>query len=748
MISKKLGRKLTFLIGVSMLAMSGGAYADDLDSLIATEQGTSTSAEYNVDYSKAQINAAGAYARGLSGAGETIAVLDSGVNLSNPDLAGQILPGYDALTGGTVTGDAAGHGTFVAGIIAADANGSGSEGVAFNSKIFPVQIINSTGAMAATDYQLGYGMAVAAANNVSIYNNSWNTTTAVTALNAASIQAYYPVSLSIWEYLVSKGSVFVFAAGNSSATQPGAFAGLPYYFPQLKTGWLSVVATDSTGALASYSNQCGVTAAYCLAAPGTNIYSTYGTGLGVGSGTSFAAPMVSASIAILMQEFPGLTAAQAAQILLVTATKTGIYANQQIYGQGLLNLTAATQPVGQVMIPGGSKVADVQIALAKTATIGSKSMSQSWVKNVGPILVVDSFDRGYTVDSSAMIQTPTHTFDSQGATQQFGFGQMQEISPGVYGFSVTNQFSGEQLGRFALNSKDGASLEGSIGTDPAYGFGSFGSGTLPAGALIDPDGAGNPYLNLADQAGAVHVAMPVDTTVGRLKISASMFNGYAQTADLDAQLTDPSYTPPSVTGGAIEVAAPIDAIDGTVSFNAGGVDESGRILGSSSSGAFGSTNSTMTYFEGINAEMKVAKNFSFVGGYEMGQSSVSQSASAFNTQYGTLNSQSFHVGMVADQVFDARDKMGFVVSQPIRVSSGNVNVTVPTQRDYFGNILSSNENLSAADTGHELDLQGFYSLHQSNSTSFDAGVMVRLTPDNVAGAQSETIGLLRVTNKF
>ena len=547
------------------------------------------------------------------------------------------------------------------------------------------------------------------------------------------MQAYYPYTLGFYRMLVNQGVAFVFAAGNNSESQVGLFAGLPALFPTLQPGWVAVVATDATGHLASYSNQCGVAAAWCIAAPGSNLISTLGSGFGTGSGTSFAAPQVSSAIALLKQQFPYLSAAQAAQIILQTANKTGIYANQQLYGQGLLDINAALNPVGTITIPAASTTTGAQVSVTGSGALGSASFAQSWAASVGKLIVLDSYDRSYQINASALVSAPSHTLDSRSAVQQYGFGEGDQISSSVSGFYM-DQYKAAPLGLVSVTTKAGNQFAASTGIDPAFGFGSFGSGVVPAGSLITSDGVGNPFLNLADEAATAHVALPMTTGFGDMKVSASVFNGYARTADLTARMTDPSYVPPTVSGGALELAAPVDAIGGSVTFNFGGVREDGRLLGGSTSGAFGTTANTTTAFTGMTLQAELAEGLHLIGGMEFGQSNATQTASALNVQYGTLSSESFHAGLVQDGIFSKTDKAGFVVSQPLRVSGGNVSVDVPVSRDLLGDIQTSQTTTTAADSGHEMDLQGFYSMHEASGIKFDAGVLLRMQPDNVRTA--------------
>ena len=94
---------------------------------------------------------------------------------------------------------------------------------------------------------------------------------------------------------------------------------------------------------------------FCISAPGENITGAYVTNeypvndyYGTGSGTSFAAPFVSGAIALLTEKFRGqLTGQEILQRIYATANKEGVYSNSDIYGQGLLDLKKAIEPVGQ-----------------------------------------------------------------------------------------------------------------------------------------------------------------------------------------------------------------------------------------------------------------------------------------------------------------------------------------------------------------------------------------------------------------
>ncbi|WP_176741595.1 S8 family serine peptidase, partial [Pseudomonas aeruginosa] len=141
-----------------------------------------------------------------------------------------------------------------------------------------------------------------------------------------------------------------------SSAQPGLLATLPRFMPELEKGFLSVVALGPDRDLTDYSNQCGVTQEWCLAAPGDMYVATASGSSAEGltylyddeSGTSYAAPLVSASAALLAERFPYMDMAQVRMTLLSTATDLGEPGVDARFGWGLLDLARAVRGPGQL----------------------------------------------------------------------------------------------------------------------------------------------------------------------------------------------------------------------------------------------------------------------------------------------------------------------------------------------------------------------------------------------------------------
>jgi serine protease len=240
-----------------------------------------------------------AWNQGYTGTGQTIAIVDTGVDLTHNGLSAHVTAGRDFIVdpnpnSGTalVTGDLNGHGTHVAGI-AADNDTSGGLGGAPTARILAVRVLDPSGS--GSDQTVANGVIWAATHGATVINLS---------LGGAGCDAVLQQAAATAE---SDGATVVAAAGNSASN--GLFS------PAADTNEvLAVAATDQGGNLASFSNFGGYVA---IAAPGVNILSTCtwlqgqpcvggttlsNTAYGTLQGTSMATPFVSAAVALIKEE--------------------------------------------------------------------------------------------------------------------------------------------------------------------------------------------------------------------------------------------------------------------------------------------------------------------------------------------------------------------------------------------------------------------------------------------------------------
>jgi len=264
-----------------------------------------------------------------------VAVLDTGVNSSHPDLAGRMVSGYDYGTGSTRIIDHEGHGTSVSGCIAAVANnGLGIAGVAgtANVKIASYCIGDYSDANICAAL-----MACANRADVDIINMSYGGYDWIRT-EAAAIK-----------YASAQGKILVASAGNEGNK---AEAG-QYSYPASYDNVISVAATNSSDARAYFSQYNDKVD---LAAPGQNIVTTTMNGSYEStSGTSFSAPIVAGACAVLLAENPALSASDVESILENTALDLGRAGKDNDYGYGLIQLDqalTAAEPTTDIPLTG------------------------------------------------------------------------------------------------------------------------------------------------------------------------------------------------------------------------------------------------------------------------------------------------------------------------------------------------------------------------------------------------------------
>jgi subtilisin family serine protease len=249
------------------------------------------------------------------GNGIKVAVLDTGISLSHPDLKDNIKGGYNTIDPSKAPEDQNGHGSHVAGTIAAVHNSIGVVGVAPQASLYAVQVLSASGWGYCSDIIEGLGWIVNKGMKVAnmSYGGSEPCDGEITALNLAD----------------ADGITLVAAAGNNS--------GGPVDWPAKHEKVIAVTAINGSNGFASFSSQGDEVD---LTAPGVSIPSTYKkAGYKTLSGTSMAAPHVSGTAALVLEKNANLTPAQVKSCLQDTAKKLGLPPEQQ--GSGLVDAVNA-----------------------------------------------------------------------------------------------------------------------------------------------------------------------------------------------------------------------------------------------------------------------------------------------------------------------------------------------------------------------------------------------------------------------
>jgi type VII secretion-associated serine protease mycosin len=278
------------------------------------------------------------------GQGVTVAVLDTGVDDTHPDLTGQVLPGVDLVGFGAKRGDSswARHGTAMAGIIAGHGHGpDGSEGVmgiAPEAKILPVRVILEDSdpararARATRGGALAEGIRWAADHGADVINLSLGDDSPSAHPDAAEDDAV--------QYALNKGVVIVASAGNSG--QQGDPASYPAAYP----GVIAVAAVDRNGNRASFSTSHWYET---VAAPGVDVViADPDRQYYEGWGTSAAAAYLSGVVALIRSAYPHLSPAQIKTLLESTASNPPPGGRDDEVGAGVVDPVAALQAAAKL----------------------------------------------------------------------------------------------------------------------------------------------------------------------------------------------------------------------------------------------------------------------------------------------------------------------------------------------------------------------------------------------------------------
>jgi subtilisin family serine protease len=242
-----------------------------------------------------------------------VAVIDSGADATHPDLAAKLVAGWNFVVPGADTGDSLGHGTAVAGTIAAASNNeAGGAGISWSSPVMPLVVVDQKDFAAYST--IAAAIQYAADHGVRVINISLGGPAPSAALQKAV------------DYAWGKGAILIASAMNSSSAEP--------YYPAACNHVVAVSASDSNDRLAGFSNYGNWVQ---IAAPGTNILTTAaGGGYGYWYGTSFSSPLVAGVAALCLAVNPSLTNAEIVRILLESADTVASGLDGQ-FGRGRVN---------------------------------------------------------------------------------------------------------------------------------------------------------------------------------------------------------------------------------------------------------------------------------------------------------------------------------------------------------------------------------------------------------------------------
>ena len=733
--------------------------------------------EYQSQWGLNMINASSAYARGATGAGITIGITDSGLDNTHVEISATRLSNDSALNYSNYTPNTRQkrHGTMVASVAAGKQDKTDitpMHGVAFEADVLfvaiqlaepdpdydPVDIGdddgsgNVSGAPDFTGIDNFFSQLFEIYNDydVDIVNNSYGYSGNINDYTEAQVRYAFPNTIAEMSQVGtpdSEKTIYVWAAGNAGGyadqgvdySSPELLPGMAHYIPEIQGHSIAVVSLDENGQISDFSSRCGVAQDYCIAAPGGRVTAAYptstsDTGIYIGntnddnynncitdnscyavtSGTSFAAPFVSGGLAVIADHFEGqLGSQEIVNRLFTTANKKGVYADKAIYGQGLMDLNAATEPVGQV-----SAMMSLSLSGPKTPAIFSNiqltspSFGDAITNGIGnhSVIFFDALDAPFRRSLSSLVSDYRNQIINMD-----GFGSIQnpishsfitnESEFEIGGLSIEN-LSGELVTPYhLLNAKADKNQFFSYynysndsflshGLNGSWAMGIFQDSQLRSERSLRTQFS-NPWLNFSATGttfgskfkgnNKFDIALAISS--GRNKFNTNEIFNKRDSSTVALMEIQPKSKMPSLQIGLMK--------------------ENDASLGLSGSGAFNGSNNQLTSFVGLSNSLDLAGGILF-GSLYWGKSNDMSNELGMLRSVTKLYSSAFGVGFMKSSIINNNDKLILTVDQPIRIESGKLQLNVPTYRTKEKNVLFNPMNFNLDPSGREIHTKAQY----------------------------------------
>ena len=520
-------------------------------------------------------------------------------------------------------------------------------------------------------------------SNIDVLNLSFGFSGIIDNYTETDLRANFSKAIEALEQKnVSEKTIVVIAGGNANnhlcttgtpncvqekidATSVEILPGLPVRISELRGHVISVVATKMDGKITDFSNRCGIAANWCIAAPGEDVSAAYFgpdpnnpntpvEGIYTTRGTSFAAPFVSGGLALMKQLFRSQLANTALVTRLYsTANKTGEYADRSIYGQGLMDLGAATSPVGVNTLQLGDSVGQN----------GSDIRSTS-------IRLGSAFGDGF---GRSLVGREIVTFDQLGAPFWFRLnGLTQRTTPESVQTQLRNLLSQRRITRYIADQRVSFTPGRAGGTIERFS----GIPQLQLGILEPLNGDKNGHLSLAEKS---------------ITLGLTGINGTAVTA----------FTTHGISG-----VKPVSGISFSwrpnrkyLIINTGLLAEKSSLLGTDATGGFGRFTSN-SIFSGIRTEFGL-NDWQITATAEMGMAVPNYQKSIIRRVTPLLSSA---YKLSGKRHLENGGSFSISLSQPLRVEKGKTSLSIPVGRTKAGGILFSQATADLTPSGRQSNL--------------------------------------------
>jgi len=683
--------------------------------------------EYRATVGAVSMNALAAYNVGATGAGIAVGVIDSGIDTDSAEFGSRISSASQDVAGTRGIDDEGGHGTAVAFTLAGRRNDTGTQGVAFDATLVveradrpgscatAVEGDDTTGCKFSSD-AITKGVDAARAAGARVINISLGGTDMPATLAAAIGRA------------TAAGIIVVLAAGNDGTDNPDAFTAVANDASIARNQVIVAGSVGTSDAISTRSDRAGNESAHFLTAVGEQVRAPDQNNTAYyWSGTSFAAPQISGAVALLAQTFPNLTGAQIVDILYRTARDAGTPGVDAVYGQGVLDLTKAFQPLGTASLAGSTAAVSTTNNAVLSAPMGDASQS-----GLGAV-ILDGYGRAFAMDLAGTItrNTPSPLL----APALEGRTRVVSMASGGMTASVTLAPRGGAdwaLERTTLTSRDAlaaravaATVTQRLGQSLSFGFGmAQGSGVVSAQLI----GQARPAFLVARDDGMgfdtmARAATALRQQIGGIGITAAIESGDVL-ARQDAALAGLDGWRRSEFG---QLTVSLDHRFGGLSVlaSASRLAERSTVLGARFDPSLGG-GGAVTWLGDARARFDADAGWSLGGWVRQGWTEAAIAGGA------PIRTGAFAADIGKEGVF-GRDSFGLAISQPLRVASGGLNYRLPTLWDYATESVAewTTQRLNLAPQGRELDVEARYARPWLGG-SVETNVFWRRDPGNIA----------------
>ena len=765
--------------------------------------------EYKSQWGLDSINASSAYSSGGTGKGVVIGVIDEALDWGHHEFLKEGILHPDSVL--TYSGNREPtplekfHGTATSSIIAGRKDDTpipkNMHGIAFESQILFIAIelgsppsdgeyeplaIEKFSWEAYDEREALFYKDISSKTDV--VNNSFGFTGQITDYSKGKLSNTFPKFIKTLEE--EQDTIFVWSAGNYngiinkdgvkvSATDPGILAGLGFYFPELVNNNVAVVAVDIDGIIADFSNRCGVAQEFCIAAPGVSVPLAIPNNLFVslskdqkagfsqgvldyledfpseaylsGSGTSFAAPHVTGSLAVLFELFEGsLSHSQVLQRLYDTANKNGEYSNKEIYGQGLLDLGAAASPVGLPLFYTQGTIYDGSIPLDKSYISIGKSFGDGIQVALGEksISFFDALGAPFFIEAKSFINTKIPS--SINSKKVFNFSK-NIYSSSFYGLDSRSSWqavlNSEGLFGYRLHdAKMNYSYEGgqyflSYGMNPSMNFFDDKSFKLSNRAFQDDQAFLIPWTKVSEEGFNIGFSKILVSEVFRV----NFFSGSRRS---DEWFLKPTFLfqHDGKTNGASFSLGNDQSSNYQRNLVIGVMNHKDGFFDHNFEGAFAGVKGGKSYFSAFNLNANLKNEWKFISTVSLAMVNNINS-NQFTSKISSVIESSFDLGVFKENFFFKSDTLSFRIKQDPRIEKAEMTFNLPIGRKPNGEINFNQSKFSILPSGRELFFETIWS-YEKNFIKASVSFLVIKDRENIKRKNIDTNFLITAKKYF